>query len=65
MCVFANQDTLAPRARPGCLWSLPGLAAPATALFVFLDDQDPFLAEQNDVFVAEHASSAASVADCR
>ena len=31
-------------------------------VLVFLDDQYPFLAEQDDVFVVEHASSAASVA---
>ena len=33
-------------------------------VLVLLDDQNPFLAEQNDVFVAKHASSAASRADC-
>ncbi|TAP45855.1 hypothetical protein [Arthrobacter sp. S39] len=43
---------------------LPGLAAPTAALLVFLDDEDPFLAEQDDVFVAEHGSSAASAAGC-
>lgn len=41
--------------------SKPDLAAPAMAILVFLDDQDAFLAEQDDVFVVEHASSSAPV----
>ncbi|WP_192477078.1 hypothetical protein [Arthrobacter sp. AET 35A] len=40
--------------------SIPCLAAPAAALLVLLDDKDTFLSEQDDVFVAEHAPSAAS-----
>jgi hypothetical protein len=44
---------------------MPGLAAPAVAVLVLLDDEDPFLSEKDDVFVAEHGSSAASAADCR
>jgi hypothetical protein len=44
--------------------SMPGLAALAAAILVLLDDQDAFLTEQNDVFVAEHGSSAASAAGC-
>ena len=43
---------------------MPGLAAPAVAFLVLLDDEDSFLSEQDDVFVAEHESSA-SAAGCR
>lgn len=43
---------------------MPGLAAPAATLPMRLDDQHAFLflTDQNDVFVAEHESSASSVA---
>lgn len=51
--------------RPYRCRSIPGLAAPAAGVLVFLDDKDSFLAEQDDVFVAEHGSSAASAAGCR
>jgi hypothetical protein len=44
---------------------MPGLAAPAAALLVLLDDKDTFLSEQDYVFVAEHESSSASGAGCR
>ncbi|WP_394525435.1 hypothetical protein [Paenarthrobacter nicotinovorans] len=45
--------------------TIPGLAAPAAAVLVFLADEDAFLSEQDDVFVIEHGSSAASAAGCR
>jgi hypothetical protein len=32
---------------------MPGLAAPAAAFLVLLDDEDSFLSEQDDVFIAE------------
>lgn len=43
---------------------MPGLAAPAATLPVRLDDQHAFLflTDENDVFVAEHGSSASSAA---
>jgi hypothetical protein len=43
---------------------MPGLAAPAAAVLVLLDDKDVFLSEQDDVFVAEHGFSTASAAGC-
>ena len=44
--------------------SIPCLAAPAATLLVLLDDKDTFLSEQDDVFVAEHASGAVSADGC-
>jgi hypothetical protein len=40
--------------------SLPCFSTPAATFFVLLDDEDPFLAKQDDVFIAEHDYSAAS-----
>ena len=45
--------------------SIPSLTTPAAAVLVFLDDEDPFLSEQDDVFVAEHGFSAAAAAGRR
>lgn len=50
---------------PNTMRPIPGLAAPAAAIPVVLDDENPFLSEQDDVFIAEHASGAASANGCR
>lgn len=45
--------------------SVQSFAAPAAAFLVLLDDEYPFLSEQDDVCVAEHDFIAASTVGCR
>ncbi|CCQ46227.1 hypothetical protein ARTSIC4J27_2187 [Pseudarthrobacter siccitolerans] len=47
------------------IFSAPDLSTPAAVVLVFLDDEDPFFSEQDDVFVAKHGPSPASAAGRR